>query len=319
MTCRPSATIATQSPNADSPTDAATRRKSRLRRRLGGRVVSRVRCSWATTLGRHRKRTIRRAQRGIVPSRGGLTLRAMLNARLFGPLALELNGEAIPQIAGLRPRSVLAWLLLNPGPHSRAHVEARFWPEVLDTSARASLRTTLSAIRAALKTVGAIECLEADRASVGITAHLPREIDVEAFERLAAADDPGSLKQAFELARAPLLSDLADDWVLEARDEYRDRLVDVALRLADDCERGDDLARAIAWTRQALIYARVRESVHRALMRRLAAAGERAEALDAYARLSAILAAEFGTPPSAETRTLATELSAPRGSGRRSG
>ena len=235
----------------------------------------------------------------------------MLNARLFGPLALELNGEAIPEIAGLRPRSVLAWLLLNPGPHSRAHVAARFWPEVLDTSARASLRTTLSAIRAALETVGAVEYLEADRASVGITAHLPREIDVEAFERLAAADDPGSLEQAFELARAPLLSDLADDWVLEARDEYRDRLVDVALRLADDSERGDDLARAIAWTRQALIYARVRESVHRALMRRLAAAGERAEALDAYARLSAILAAEFGTPPSAETRTLATELSAP--------
>ena len=234
----------------------------------------------------------------------------MLRARLFGPMTIEVDGRAVPEIAGLRPRALLAWLLLDPGAHARAHVAARFWPDVLDTSARASLRNALSTIRAALEAAGAVHYLESDRTRVGIAARLPREIDVELFARLAERDDPSSLERAFALADAPLLSDLADDWVLEARDEWRDRLVDVALRLADRADASGDADGAIAWTRRALRHARLREAVHRALMQRLAAVGERAEALEAYARLSAILAAEFGTPPSAATRALAAQLRA---------
>jgi DNA-binding SARP family transcriptional activator len=232
----------------------------------------------------------------------------MLKARLFGPLALEIDGRPVPEIAGLRPRSVLAWLLLEPGSHGRAHVAARFWPEVLDTSARASLRNVLSTIRAALDAAGGSAYLQADRASVGVDPALAREVDVERFGELARAADTASLERAFALADAPLLSDLADDWVLEARDDYRDRLVDVALRLAEGAEADGDRAGAVLWTRRALAHARLREAVHRTLMRRLAAAGERAEALEAYARLGAILAAEFGTPPSRETRVLADAL-----------
>ncbi|HWV86584.1 MAG TPA: AAA family ATPase [Capillimicrobium sp.] len=234
----------------------------------------------------------------------------MLRARLFGPMTLDIDGRAVPEIAGLRPRSLLAWLLMEPGPHARAHVAARFWPDVLDTSARASLRNALSTIRAALDAAGGVRYLEADRVSVGIAAGLPREVDVERFARLADAGDPRSLERAFALADAPLLSDLADDWVLEARDEWRERLVDVALRLADHAEAGGDAAEAIAWTRRALRHARLREAVHRTLMERLAAAGDRAEALEAYARLAAVLAAEFGTPPSEATRALVARLRA---------
>jgi DNA-binding SARP family transcriptional activator/tetratricopeptide (TPR) repeat protein len=239
----------------------------------------------------------------------------MLRARLFGPMTLDIDGGAVPEIAGLRPRSLLAWLLMEPGHHARAHVAARFWPDVLDTSARASLRNALSTIRAALDAADGVRYLEADRVSVGIAAGLPREVDVERFARLTDAGDPVSLARAFALADAPLLSDLADDWVLEARDEWRDRLVGVALRLADHAEARGDAAEAIAWTRRALRHARLREAVHRTLMERLAAAGDRAEALEAYARLTAILAAEFGTPPSEATRALAARLRADERSG----
>jgi DNA-binding SARP family transcriptional activator len=173
----------------------------------------------------------------------------MLKARLFGPLALEIEGRPVPEIAGLRPRSVLAWLLLEPGPHGRAHVASRFWPDVLDTSARASLRNALSTIRAALDAAGASGYLQADRVSVGIDSGLEREIDVEHFGELARAADAASLQRAFALARAPLLSDLADDWVLEARDDFRDRLVDVALRIAEGAEVDGDKAGAVLWTR----------------------------------------------------------------------
>ncbi len=112
------------------------------------------------------------------------------------------------------------------------------------------------------------------------------------------------------LAHAPLLSDLADDWVLEARDHYRERVAVVALRLADAREAAGQLREAVAWTRRALAHAPLRESVHRALMRRLAAMGERAEALAAYERCRAVLTAEFRTSPSEATRALATRLRA---------
>lgn len=232
----------------------------------------------------------------------------MLRARLFGPLAVEVGGRPVPEIAGLRPRAVLAWLLLHPGQHSRARVAARFWPDVLDTSARASLRNVLWTIRSALDAVDGGGYLEAGRDHVRITDRLPRQVDTEEFARLAGRDDPEALRQCFALADAPLLSDLADDWVLEARDEYRERTAEIAVRLAEDASGRGDPQEAVSWARQALIRMPLRESVHRLLMRCLAEAGEPAEALAAYRRCEAELSAEFGTVPSSETRALAERL-----------
>jgi DNA-binding SARP family transcriptional activator len=69
----------------------------------------------------------------------------------------------MPPIAGLRPRALLAWLLLHPGRHSRVRVASRFWPDVLDTSARASLRNALWTVRARLDAVGGAAYLDAGR------------------------------------------------------------------------------------------------------------------------------------------------------------
>src|SRR3954467_13042016 len=74
----------------------------------------------------------------------------MLRVQVIGPLAIELNGLAIEPRANRREWSLLAWLALNPGRHSRGQVAARFWPDVLDTSARASLRSAVWALRRAL-------------------------------------------------------------------------------------------------------------------------------------------------------------------------
>ncbi|MBY0395605.1 MAG: AfsR/SARP family transcriptional regulator, partial [Thermoleophilia bacterium] len=114
----------------------------------------------------------------------------MLRARLLGPLAVEVDGRPLPPLPGLRPRSLLAYLLLAPGPHPRTHLAGAFWPDVLETSARASLRSALWSVRAALDAVGGGAYLAADRASAGIDAALPREVDVEEFARLEASDAP---------------------------------------------------------------------------------------------------------------------------------
>ena len=95
--------------------------------------------------------------------------------------------------------------------HSRSELAARFWPDVLDESARTSLRSALSAVRRSLGP-DADRYLVANRERVGLADDV--WTDAAEFERLVAA---GRLEEAIELCRGDLLSGLDDDWVLESR------------------------------------------------------------------------------------------------------
>jgi DNA-binding SARP family transcriptional activator len=127
-------------------------------------------------------------------------------------LIVTPDGSAVEPPVGRRARSLLAWLLLHPGLHPRSRLAARFWPDVLDTSARASLRVALSELRAALGP--AAMCLIGDRNHAGIGTQ-QAWLDALAFEQLA---NDGELEAAVTLCRGELLPDLDDDWILEARD-----------------------------------------------------------------------------------------------------
>ena len=129
----------------------------------------------------------------------------MLHARLFGPLRISVDTDAAPDVTGLKPRAVLAWLLMHPGLHPRESVAARFWPDVLDTSARGSLRSALWVVRAALETVGGAEYLVGDRERVGIDAARPRRSISRMWSGLRVADDPGDWEAAFGVMGEPLL------------------------------------------------------------------------------------------------------------------
>src|SRR5918997_6190064 len=129
----------------------------------------------------------------------------MLRVRLVG----ELGIEGLGPIASSRARSLLAWLAAHPGLHPRSRVASVFWPDVLEESARSSLRTTLAALRRELGQ--ASEHLVAERQRVGLA-----DVWVDALEarRLAAEGRP---EEALALVDGELLSDLDDDWVLEER------------------------------------------------------------------------------------------------------
>ncbi|WP_217923531.1 ATP-binding protein [Miltoncostaea oceani] len=233
----------------------------------------------------------------------------MLTARLFGGLRVWIDERPLPPLPGLRPRALLAQLLLDPTPQPRARLAGRFWPDVLDTSARASLRSALWTVREALDAVGGSAYLDAGRAHVGIAGDLPRDVDTERFADLAARrDDPAALEEAVALAAGPLLADLADEWVLDAQDAHRAALVDVLRRLARLAEDAGDLPAAVRWTRAVVAEERFDEGAHRDLMRLLDACGERAQALDGYDRLRRLLASDLGIVPSPATRELARAL-----------
>src|SRR5690349_14756194 len=226
----------------------------------------------------------------------------MLRVRVFGGLALECEGAALDPPASRRARELLAWLALHPGRHARAAVAARFWPEVLDASARASLRTTLHELRRALGPERA--GLVADRDSVALDAAW---VDAREAEALLAA---GRAEEALAVARGELLAGLEDDWVLAARDEFRERAAAGLGALAAAAEARGDGAAAIRLTREQLALDPLSEACTRALVRRLAAAGEHAAALAAYERLRERLRLELGIAPAAETRALAAEVRA---------
>ena len=232
----------------------------------------------------------------------------MLRIRLLGGLELETDAGAIKPPAGKPARALLAWLALNPGTHARSRVAAALWPDVLDRSARLSLRSALAALRDALGDQA--HAVIATREQIGLAADVWS--DIGAFDELTAA---GRLEEAVALHRADLLPELDQDWVMEARDARRALLVEAIGRLGDaDVERGD-LEAAVRRSRELVALDPLSEAAQRALMGRLAASGDRAAALAAFERFRERLRAQLGIAPDPETRELAERLR--RGDARR--
>ena len=228
----------------------------------------------------------------------------MLRLRLFGAFEVDLDGVPVQPPASRRAWSLLAWLALHPGRSTRGRVAACFWPDVLDTSARASLRSAIWALRRALGPAGG-SYLYVTRDLVGLEPAGPLWVDVAAFDELVAA---GRLQEAATLAGGELLAGFDDEWVLQAREEQHAKLVRVFERLAAQGDDRHDAAAALDWTRRQVALDPLAEEPQRRLMRRLADGGDRAAALAGYARFRDRLGRELRMAPSAATRRLAEEL-----------
>src|SRR4051794_17080429 len=187
----------------------------------------------------------------------------MLRVRLVGGPIVEVDGDEVPSPASRRAWVLLAWLALNPGEHPRSEVAAAFWPDVMDQSARASLRSAVWAVRRALGEA-APGHLQVTRERIGLTDVW---VDVQEAERLAGA---GRVEDAVTLAGGDLLPGVEDDWALRARDAHRERVVELLELLARDSV---DAAAAVRWTRKQVALDPLGEDVHRKLMERLAEAG----------------------------------------------
>jgi DNA-binding SARP family transcriptional activator len=227
--------------------------------------------------------------------------------RLIGALEVEIDGRQVALPPG-RPRSLFAWLALHPGLHPRRELAGRFWPDVLDSSARASLRSALWALRSALGP--ASSQLETTRERVGLAADV--RTDLGEFRRLLAAGDRAG---AVGLCRGRLLDDLDDEWVLAAREDHERELSSMLAELAAEAAAGDDRGAAIQWARERLAIDPLSEEAARDLMRMLAAAGDRAGALTAYDQLRARLRTELGIGPSEPTRAVARSVRLPEAGG----
>src|SRR5919198_5987910 len=135
----------------------------------------------------------------------------MLRVQVLGELEVDAGGAPLAPPASRRARALLAYLALNPGPHPRAALAAHFWPDVLDESARASLRGALADVRRAFGPAGA-EHLLATREHAGL---VDVWTDAAEADALAAA---GDYDAAAALWRGELLARLeSGDWLAAAR------------------------------------------------------------------------------------------------------
>jgi DNA-binding SARP family transcriptional activator len=238
---------------------------------------------------------------GVKRASNGAAVRfdVVLCARLLGALEVELNGTVIDSPSSQRPWAVFAYLALAPRPVPRAELATRFWPDVLDQSARASLRSALWTLR---RQLGESLVVEGERVRLRDEDGL--WIDVREFERLAA-NDP---EHALELCRGDLLEGIEDDWVLSAREQQRERVIALLEELAQACERRGEVREAIAHTRQQVQRDRFDEEAHRRLIARLGAVGDRAGAIRTYRALTERLRRELGVAASTRTRELVEQL-----------
>src|SRR5256885_15446626 len=121
----------------------------------------------------------------------------MLRVHLLGEMSVEADGTRLSPPESRRAWALLAWLAVNPGRHSRGEVAARFWPDVLDSSARASLRSAVWALRRGLGAAAEGHLL-ASRDELGLLGADGLWVDAGAF---------GDLLSAGRLAEAGAIGD----------------------------------------------------------------------------------------------------------------
>lgn len=126
--------------------------------------------------------------------------------------------------------------------------------------------------------------------------------------RVRGGDRAGEARGRYRGRAGELLPELGHDWVYDARDAQQRALAAAVEQLAAAAEAHGDLAAAIEHTHRLVAIEPLAEEHARALIRRLAAAGDRAAALAAYERHRERLRTELRMAPSPQTRELVERI-----------
>lgn len=239
--------------------------------------------------------------------------------RLLGAPGIER--DAAPVTVDTRKAiALLAYLAVSGRGQTREALAALLWPDYDDQHARAALRRTLSALRAALDEPH----LAVDRETVALIPGAGLWLDVAEFHaRLAACRTHGHaaadvcpacltpLAEAAALYRDDFLAGFSlrdsadfDDWQRLQAENLRGELATALEKLAHGYGAQGDFAAALDAARRWLTLDPMREEAHRQAMRLYAWIGQRNAALHQYRDCVRILEQELGVAPLAETTEL---------------
>lgn len=224
--------------------------------------------------------------------------------RLLGPLTVIADDGSLLSITQHRQRALLSVMLLHPNqPMTRARLASLLWDQ--HAPGDGAVRTLIWALRRHLGLAARLH-----RTAAGYQLEVRGgELDLDEFravaesgqESLAAGDNAaaaGSLGRALRLWREPPLADLPPTtgvrWnvqlLLDERCAAAESLTDARLALGQHRD-------VLAGLRAQVALSPERERLWEQFMLALYRCGRRAEALAAFARVRALLAAEYGLDP----------------------
>ena len=204
------------------------------------------------------------------------------------------DGERITPQPGAKALALIAYLTLEPRPHTREALADLLWGESPEAEARASLRQALKQLRDSLG-----ETVHCDRRLIRLAE--PVQCDVLEFLRLAESDSEAAASidiprflAGFSVRHAPQF----DEWAAETRSDLLQRYVEVLGTLARDAmdqRRWREAAeRADRW----LTCDRLSEEAARVAIEARYLAGDRGAALARLADYRSALLRETGCAPS---------------------
>jgi DNA-binding SARP family transcriptional activator len=239
-----------------------------------------------------------------------------LSLILLGGFEAILPSGARAPISGKKAQALLAYCAIRRGSHLRTTLATLLWGNSNDERARNSLRQTLHVLRSALRGgPSGVLRIEADTVATDLLA---LEVDVQAFEELAAAGTPHALERAAALYRGDLLEGLDvgdegfEEWLRAERDRLRELAIEVLAKLFRHQCAGGAVEAATQTARRLLALDPLQEIAHRALMRLLVQAGRREAALRQYEVCCSLLKRELHLEPDRETRRLYEDISSGR-------
>ena len=241
-----------------------------------------------------------------------------LVVHLLGEFRVEYNGQPLSGLAGDRPQSLLAYLLLHRhAPQSRRHLSFLLWPDSSEAQARSNLRNLFFMLRQALPDADA--WLLSDTATIQWRPDAPLAFDVAEFrDHLAAARRhaagreqdacAGALEAAIAAYGGDLLPGNYDDWLLSLREDLRAEFAEALRQLAALHESRGDYAAALRPAGRYLQTDPLNEGAYIQLMRLHALLGDRAAVQRLYQTCTTLLRRELDVDPSPATQAAFQEL-----------
>lgn len=231
-----------------------------------------------------------------------------LRIDLLGGFRVTHDGRDVTAIRTARQQALLAYLVLHRRqPQARQRLAFLFWPDSDEPQALTNLRRELHHLRRALPEADA--CLDVGERTLQWRANARCAVDVCLFDDAlghAYPDDRPPVREALEEAAAlyqgDLLPDCYDDWVLEEREQLRQRCVRALDDLAELLEARRAYADAARHARRLLQLDPLHEATYRRLMRLLALNGDRAAAVQLYHVFVTTLQRGLGVGPDAATQ-----------------
>ena len=235
-----------------------------------------------------------------------------LTLSFFGTFQATLGDKPLTNFRSAKVQGLLIYLALTqPQPHPRAVLATLFWPDEPETVANQNLRQSLFRLRQLLGDADSQPALYllVTRSTVQFNAASNHALDVTHFLSHLANAQP---EPAVALYRGDLLAGFTcdsppfDEWLRQSRERLHRLALDALFDLTAQALARSDYQCAQRLARQQLTLEPWREEAHRQLIQTLFLLGERSAALVQVENCRAVLAAELGVAPSAETEALAT-------------